>query len=176
MSGRTNEGRSGIPFNLVMSAKGKFYITTAIDYVNGPPHIGHALEKIQAYVLARHMRKKLGNDSVWFLTGTDEHGAKIVRSAQAVDKTPQQLVDENSAKFSSLREVLNLSWDDFIRTSDRKRHWPGAEEMWRALAKSGMIEKRPYAGLYCVGHEAFITEKDLVDGLCPDHGKAPERI
>src|SRR3989344_9547675 len=95
----------------------KFYITTPIAYVNGAPHIGHALESVQADVLARFHRKK---NEVFFLTGTDEHGAKIVRAAEAAGKTPRQLVDENSEKFRDLKRMLNLSWDNFIRTSDEK--------------------------------------------------------
>lgn len=153
---------------------GKFYITTAIDYANGAPHIGHALEKIQADVLARYRRQK--NDSVFFLTGTDEHGAKNVKAAEKAGKTPQELVDENSAKFYSLKDLLNLSFDGFIRTSDRQRHWPAAQKLWLKLAAAGDLYRKKYRGLYCVGHEAFITEKDLVDGKCADHQAAPEII
>jgi len=150
----------------------KFYITTAIDYVNGPPHIGHALEKVQADVLARHYRLKGGN--VFFLTGTDEHGAKVARAAEAAHKAPQEFVDGLSAQFKSLKEALNLSWDDFIRTSDRIRHWPGAQLIWQRLAAAGDIYKKRYRGLYCFGHEAFVTRKDLVDGKCRDHLTKPE--
>ncbi|MBI2635257.1 MAG: methionine--tRNA ligase [Parcubacteria group bacterium] len=152
----------------------KFYITTAIDYVNAKPHIGHALEKIQADVLARYRRIK--GDEVLFLTGTDEHGAKIVRAAEAAGKNPKDFVDENAEKFKELKKVLNLSFDDFIRTSDQKRHWPGAQKLWLKLAESGDLYKKKYRGLYCVGHEAFVTEKDLVDGKCSDHKKEPEVI
>ena len=152
----------------------KFYLTTAIDYVNGPPHIGHAIQKVWADVIARFHRQK-GFD-VWFLTGTDEHGVNIVRTAQKLGKTPKELADENAVKFRGLREILNLSWDDFIRTSDKKRHWPGAELMWQKLMASGDIYKKHYRGLYCAGHEAFITAKDLVNGKCALHGKEPEVI
>ena len=152
----------------------KFYITTAIDYVNGKPHIGHALEKIQADVLARYHRAK--GEDVWFLTGTDEHGAKIARSAEALGKDPSVFVDEMSKEFRKLKDVLNLSWDDFIRTSDRERHWPGAQKLWNKMREAGDLYKKTYEGLYCVGHEAFVTEKDLVDGKCRDHARAPERI
>jgi len=152
----------------------KFYITTAIDYVNGAPHIGHALEKIQADAVARHERGK--GRSVFFLTGTDEHGAKIARAAAAAGKTPQEFADATSAQFKALKETLNLSWDDFIRTTDREKHWPGAEFMWRKLEEAGDLYKKSYKGLYCVGHEAFITEKDLVDGKCRDHLTAPETV
>lgn len=152
----------------------KFYITTAIDYVNGPPHIGHAIQKVWADIIARYYRLKGGQ--VWFLTGTDEHGMNIVRTAGRIGKTPQELADENSAKFCGMREALNFSWDDFIRTSDRERHWPGAVLLWRKLVEAGDIYKKRYRGLYCPGHEAFVTEKDLVDGKCALHGKEPEAI
>ncbi len=152
----------------------KFYITTAIDYVNGKPHIGHALEKIQADVLARYHRLK--GDEVWFLTGTDEHGAKIARAAEALGKDPKEFVDEMSQGFRKMKETLNLSWDDFIRTSDQERHWPGVQKLWRKLAQAGKLYKKKYQGLYCVGHEAFVTEKGLVDGKCRDHQKEPEVI
>ena len=154
--------------------KQKFYITTAIDYVNDKPHIGHALEKIQADVLARYHRKR--GDEVFFLTGTDEHGVKNVRAAEAARKTPQELTEENSDKFRRLKEALNLSWDDFIRTSDEKRHWPGAQKLWMKLYESGDLYKKVYRGLYCVGHEAFVTEKDLAGGECKDHKKKPEIV
>lgn len=151
-----------------------FYITTSIPYVNGAPHLGNVLDSVYADVLARHKRQQ-GYD-VRFLTGTDEHGTKIQRSAEAAGLKPQEFVDKNSAKFKELKEILNLSWDDFIRTSDRERHWPGAQKLWQALEKSGDLYKKTYKGLYCVGHEAFITEKDLVEGICQDHQTKPEVI
>ena len=157
---------------IIMSSK--YYITTAIDYVNAKPHIGHALEKIQADVLARFHRIK--GEDVWFLTGTDEHGATNVRAAEKAGKEIKDFVNENSEKFRELKKVLNLSWNDFIRTSDQKRHWPGAQKLWLKLVEAGDIYKKKYKGLYCVGHEAFVTEKDLVDGKCRDHQKAPEVI
>ncbi|OHA00130.1 MAG: methionine--tRNA ligase [Candidatus Sungbacteria bacterium RIFCSPHIGHO2_02_FULL_47_11] len=152
----------------------KFYITTSIPYANAAPHVGHILDPLIADVLARHHRIK-GYD-VRFLVGTDEHGAKIVRKAEEEKKTPKQLVDENSEQFRTMHKILNISFDDFIRTSDRKRHWPGAQKMWRAFVKSGDIFRKKYRGLYCVGHEAFVMEKDLVGGVCEDHQKAPEVI
>ncbi len=151
-----------------------FYITTSIPYVNSTAHIGNVLDSLYADVLARWYRER--EYDVRFLTGTDEHGVKIIRAAEAAGLTPKQLVDQNSAKFRALREILNLSWDDFIRTSDQKRHWPGAQKFWRALADKGNLYKKTYRGLYCVGHEAFITEKDLTGGRCRDHQKAPEVI
>ncbi len=152
----------------------KFYITTAIDYLNGKPHIGHALEKIQADVLARYHRQK--GEEVFFLTGTDEHGVKVLRAAKAAGLETQIFVDELAEEFKSLKKYLNLSTDDFIRTSDKVNHWPGVLALWDKLEKSGDIYKKKYRGLYCVGHEAFVTEKDLKDGKCVDHQKEPEIV
>lgn len=150
------------------------YITTAIAYVNGAPHIGFALESIQADAIARFWRQQ--GKQVFFLTGTDEHGAKVAKTAEELGKSPQELADENSAKFKQLKEKLNLSWDDFIRTTDRKNHWPNVEKIWKKLAANGDIYKKKYRGLYCVGHEAFVTEKDLENGLCRDHKAKPTVI
>lgn len=152
----------------------KFYITTSIPYVNSAPHLGNVLDSIYADVLARYKRQH--SFDVRFLTGSDEHGVKIIRSAEASGLTPQEFVDKNSAKFRALKEILNLSWDDFIRTSDQKRHWPGAQKVWQKLADNGDLYKKTYRGLYCVGHEAFVTEKDLENGICKDHQKKPEII
>lgn len=152
----------------------KFYITTALPYVNAPPHIGFALEAIQADVIARWRR--IQGDEVFFLSGTDEHGAKIVRAADARGMSPKELVDKNSKKYQELLVKLFISNDDFIRTSDEERHWPGAQELWKRIEKQGDLYKATYAGLYCVGHEAFVTEKDLVLGKCQDHGTVPETL
>jgi len=152
----------------------KFYITTSIIYTNAPPHIGAALEFIQADVLSRYHRS-LGED-VFFLTGTDEHGSKIAKKAKELGKKPQNFVDEISEKFKELTKVLNLSNDDFIRTTDKKRHWPAVEKVWKKLEKSGDIYKKKYKGLYCIGCEAFIKEKDLEDDKCPIHKKEPEVV
>ncbi len=157
-----------------MDSKEKFYITTSIAYVNGAPHIGYALELVQADTIARYMRAR--GKEVYFLTGTDEHGAKILRAAEASGKDVKLFVDENAEKFKELAMKLNISNDDFIRTSAQKRHWPAAQAMWNKLEEAGDIYKGNYKGLYCVGCEAFITEKDLVDGKCADHGKEPEII
>lgn len=152
----------------------KFYITTAIDYVNSVPHLGHALEKIQADTIARYQRI-LGKE-VYFLTGVDEHGIKIVRSSQDAGKSVKDFVDENSGKSAELIKKLDISNDDFIRTSDRVRHWPGAQLLWKKLVEAGDIYKGKYSGYYCVGCEAYVTEKDLIDGKCPYHFKEPEKI
>ncbi len=152
----------------------KFYITTSIPYVNAFPHIGFALEAIQADVVARYHRSQ--KEDVFFLTGTDEHGIKVARRAEEFGKSPQEFVDEVSEKFRELKTILNLSTDDFIRTTDRKRHWPTVEKVWKKIKDQGDIYKKKYRGLYCVGHEAFISEKELVDGKCPIHLKEPEIV
>ena len=152
----------------------KFYITTAIDYVNGKPHIGHALEKIQADVLARYHRIK--GDDVFFLTGTDEHGVKIFREAERAGKDTQDFVNENAEYFKQLKTVLNLSWDEFIRTTDKEKHWLGVQKLWQKLYEAGDIYKKKYNGLYCVGCESFKTDRDLIDGKCHDHQKEPELV
>lgn len=154
----------------------KFYITTAIDYTNASPHLGHALEKVQADAIARYQRILLGGDNVHFLTGTDEHGIKIVRSAEAAGKDVIAFTDENVSKFKKLANDLNISNDDFIRTSDKERHWPGAQMLWKKLEEAGDIYKSKYKGYYCVGCEAYVTERDLVGGKCPDHNQEPETI
>jgi len=156
------------------SKKEKFYITTAIAYVNAGPHIGHALEVIQADTIARYIRST-GHD-VFFGTGTDEHGDKIRRAAIQSQKTTKQFINEISAIFKSQKKILNLSYDKFIRTSNKKEHWLGAYKLWAELEKRGDIYKKKYIGLYCVGCEKFLTEKDLIEGKCPLHQKAPEKI
>ena len=152
----------------------KFYLTTPIYYINAPPHLGHAYTNVVADAIARYRRQK--GDDTFFLTGTDEHGAKNMRAAETAGKTPQEFVDAQAALFEKMNRQLSLSNDDFIRTSDQKRHWPGAQALWKKLEEAGDIYKSSYRGLYCVGHEAFVTEKDLVNGACEDHGKAPEVI
>jgi methionyl-tRNA synthetase len=154
--------------------KNKFYVTTSIAYANASPHVGFALESVQADVLARYNRKQ--DKDVFFLTGTDEHGRKVVEAAEKAGKSPKRFTDEISAQFESLTKALNLSNDDFIRTTDRKRHWPSVEKVWLGLEKKGDIYKKKYRGFYCVGCEAFITKKDLKDGKCVIHQKEPEII
>ena len=155
-------------------AKEKFYITTSIAYTNNTPHIGFALEVIQADMLARYHRF-LGQE-VFYLTGTDEHGQKVAKAAEKAGKTPKEFCNEISAKFRALKKTLNLSNNDFIRTSDRKRHWPAVKKVWLKLKENGDIYKKEYKGFYCVGCEAFITKKDLKDGKCRIHQKEPEVI
>ncbi|MBS3172318.1 methionine--tRNA ligase [Candidatus Woesearchaeota archaeon] len=151
----------------------KYYITTAIDYVNAAPHIGHAYEKILADVLARW--KRINNYDVFFLTGTDENAQKNVQAAKETNITTKKFVDLNSKKFIDLCKKLNISNDYFIKTSE-KRHFEFAQLIFKKIYDNGDIYKKKYSGLYCVGCEAFLTEKDLVDGKCPDHNKAPKLI
>ncbi len=154
--------------------KDKFYITTAIAYTNSDPHVGFALEILQADVLARYHRQ-LG-DNVFFLTGTDEHGKKIKQKAKDEGKDPREFVDEVSEKFKNLTLKLNISNNYFIRTSDAQVHYPVVSEIWKKLKSKGDIYKASYEALYCVGCEAFISEKELEDGKCKDHKKEPEKI
>ena len=147
-----------------------FYITTAIYYVNDNPHLGHALEGVQADTLARYYRS-LG--SVHFLSGTDENSLKNVRAAEKEGKPVREVVDRNAQKFRDLAKVLNLSYDDFIRTTE-ERHFLGAQKLWQACAKD--IYKKKYKGLYCVGCEEYYKEEELENGLCPEHKKKPEMV
>ncbi len=142
--------------------------------MNGEPHIGFAMEAVEADAIARYQRL-LGKET-FFLTGTDEHGSKLAETAKEQGLKPQELCDQNSAKFKELTQILNLSNDDFIRTSDQKRHWPAVQKLWQKLVEKGDIYKGEYEGLYCVGCESFITEKELVDGKCPHHDKEPEKV
>lgn len=153
--------------------KKNLYLTTTLPYVNADPHIGHALEFVQADALARYWR--LLGHTVFFNTGTDEHGQKIAQKADEKGESRQAYVDHYAARFKDSLAKLNLSYDAFIRTTDEK-HIHAAREMWRRCAANGDIYKKKYSGLYCVGCESFKTESDLVDGLCPDHQKAPEVI
>ncbi len=150
-----------------------FYITTTIPYVNADPHIGFALELVQSDAIARYQRL-IGRD-VFFSTGTDEHGQKIWEASIKEGKAVQEYVDHYSRQFSSLKVTLNLSNDNFIRTTDLK-HVEAAAEMWRLCAEKGDIYKKKYKGLYCIGCEKFLMEKDLVDGKCPIHQKIPETV
>ncbi len=143
------------------------YLTTTLPYVNSDPHLGFALEMVQADVIARY--HTLLGDEVFFNTGTDEHGLKIYRKAAEEGKDTQAYVDEYAAKFKGLKEKLNLHPAlHFIRTTE-PRHVAAAQEMWRRCLAKGDIFKKKYKGLYCVGDEAFIKETELVDGKCPNH-------
>lgn len=152
----------------------KFYLTTAIDYVNGAPHIGHAYEKIQADVIIRHFRQRM--DDVYFLTGTDEHGIKIQKTAASKGITPKELCDENANKFKEAWAGLEISYDKLIRTTDAE-HEAIVQKIFKKLQDNGDIYKHSYTGLYCAGCESFLNPRDLTeDGFCPDHLKKPEEV
>ncbi|OGY46909.1 MAG: methionine--tRNA ligase [Candidatus Buchananbacteria bacterium RIFCSPHIGHO2_01_FULL_47_11b] len=152
--------------------KKKFYITTAIPYVNASPHIGFALELVQADAVARY-RRGVG-DTVYFLTGADENSLKNVQAAEKTGLPTSKFVDQNTKRFVELSEILNISNDAFIRTTE-PRHHRGAQKLWSGC-KPTDIYKKKYQGLYCVGCEQFYTEKELKDGKCPEHLTAPEVV
>ena len=153
--------------------KNSFYITTTIPYVNAEPHIGFALELVQADAIARYQRLK-GHD-VFFSTGTDEYGQKIWEASQKEGKDVQDYVDLYAQKFLELKNVLNLSNDNFIRTTSTQ-HLKAAQEFWRLCDKKGDIYKKIYRGLYCVGCEKFLTEKDMMEGFCLLHPNSKPQI
>jgi methionyl-tRNA synthetase len=155
----------------------RFYVTTAIDYVNGRPHLGHAYEKVLADAIARYHRQR--GDKTFFLTGTDEHGQKVARAAEAAGQTPKEFVDHYAATFKAAWKALGISHDHFIRTTDQ-RHGLAVQELFRRLAqarspKTGepVLFEQDYEGAYCEGCEAFKQDKDLVDGRCELHPSRP---
>lgn len=149
-----------------MSSNKNFYITTTLPYVNSKPHVGFAMEITRADVVARHKRN-IGFD-VFFNTGTDEHGLKIYQKAKEEGKETQVFLDEKVIHFKNLCKKLNISHDRFIRTTDSD-HIKSAQKFWEICDKNGFIYKKNYKGLYCVGCEMFLTEKDLIGGKCPHH-------
>ena len=150
----------------------KFYVTTAIPYVNAKPHIGFALELLQADALARWHRQR-GNET-FFLTGTDENALKNVQAAELVHQSTAEYVSGMSELFRNLSLQLGISNDEFIRTTET-RHFTGAQKLWNAC-KPQDIYKRSYQGLYCVGCEQFYSPDELIDGKCPEHKIAPEPV
>ena len=152
---------------------GKFYITTAIDYVNASPHLGHAYEKVCADVIARWHRFK--GEDVYFLTGTDENAQKNVQAAKEAGIETKDFIDQNARRFVQLCEKLGISNDDFIRTTE-KRHIETAQLIFKKLYEQGDIYKGFYEGFYCSGCESFITEKEMIEGRCPEHLVEPEII
>ena len=143
-------------------------VTTAIPFVNGAPHLGHALEYVEADVLARHARAHGG--SVLLLTGTDEHAAKNVQAAAAAHRPVDEFVAANASRFRRLADALNVSYDDFIRTSADPRHRPVVEELWRRAERRGDLYRSRYEGWYCSGCEEFR------DSACPEHDTALEPV
>lgn len=150
-------------------AKPNFYLTTTLPYVNAAPHIGFALEIVEADVIARYHRDLL-EETVIFNTGTDEHGQKIYEKAVEANMTPQAYCDEWAVKFADLKTLLNLSFSHFIRTTDAK-HVAAAKEFWRRCEANGDIYKANYQVKYCVGCELAKQDSELVDGRCPLHPK-----
>ena len=153
-----------------MSAR---YITTTLPYVNANPHLGHALEFVEADCLARAAR--LAGDEVFFNIGTDEHGAKVAKNAENEGRDPKEYVDDYSGRFKSFADKLNISYDSFIRTTDLV-HIRAAQEFWKRCAEAGDIYKAEYEIKYCVGCELEKTDSELVDGHCPLHPNLPIEI
>jgi methionyl-tRNA synthetase len=148
--------------------KGKYYLTTAIAYTSGKPHIGNTYEIVLADSIVRF--KKLNGYDVYFQTGTDEHGEKIQIKASEANKTPQQFVDEVAGEIKRIWDLMNTSYDNFVRTTDPK-HMEVVQKIFKRLYDQGDIYKGYYEGWYCTPDEAFFTESQLVDGKCPDCGR-----
>ncbi len=151
----------------------KFYVTTPIYYATGKPHIGHAFATLYADVIARY--EKIKNNDVFLVVGTDEYGTKVAEKAAQKNETPREFVDEISSFYKEAWRELNVNYDDFIRTTE-DRHKKGVLKFIQRLIESGSIYKGKYEGLYCSNCEKFLTEKELVNGLCPDHLKPPQKI
>lgn len=153
---------------------GRFFVTTAIDYVNSAPHIGHAYEKLAADVIARYWRKK--GAEVFFLTGTDEHGMKVAQAAEKAGITPQKFADDMALKYQAAWSFLNIKYDNFIRTTDPK-HEKFVQDFMQKLYDNGEIYRDDYKGLYCIGCEEYKMREDLGAGnVCPVHKKRCDEI
>ena len=150
----------------------KFYITTPIYYVNARPHIGHTYTTIACDAIAR--RKRMLGVNTFFLTGTDEHGQKIERAAEAAGKTPQQLTDEVSSEFRALWDRMGITYDDFIRTTS-ERHKRGVQALWRRIRDNGYIYKGHYTGQYCVFDELYVDAAGP-GAPCPECGRPTETV
>jgi len=151
----------------------RFYVTTPIYYPNDVPHIGHAYTTVAADVAARYHRLK--GDEVWFLTGTDEHGQKMLEAAEARGQGPQEYLDAMVPNWKALWDRLDISYDDFIRTTEQ-RHKTPVQAFWQRLYDSGDVYLGSYEGLYCVSCEDFYRESELREGNCPVHGRPVERV
>ena len=151
-----------------MSNKGKYYMTTAIAYTSGKPHIGNTYEIVLADAIARYKRAE-GYD-VYFQTGTDEHGQKIQEKAEAAGITPKEFVDGVAGEVKAIWDLMNTSYDNFVRTTDAD-HEKCVKKIFKKLYDQGDIYKSSYEGLYCTPCESFWTESQLVDGKCPDCGR-----
>ena len=151
----------------------KFYITTAIDYVNNPPHLGTAYEKIAADTIARY--KRMAGFNTRFLMGNDEHSINVEKAAREKGMEPKEYCDQMAEVFQAVWKRLDISYDDFIRTTE-PRHVRGVQALFRAIVDAGDVYKGKYEGHYCVGCERFYPEKDLVDGKCPIHKTVPQWV
>lgn len=145
-----------------------FFISTAIPYVNAPPHIGHALEFVQADVIARYQKIMRGESDVWSLSGSDDNAMKNVQAADVAGLPVNEFVQKNVQTFVDLHKALCNSPTYFISTSSDKKHLPGAQKLWSSCKKEDIYTKK-YSGHYCLGCEEFKTEKELTDGMCPEH-------
>jgi methionyl-tRNA synthetase len=150
------------------------YLTTTIPYVNAEPHVGFALELVQADVIARW--RKAEGYNVRLQTGSDENSLKNVLAAERAGRPTEELVADNAKHFEDLQIALGIEADDFIRTSSDPRHEPAVRKLWYACKASGDLYQKTYSGLYCNGCEQFYTEADLVGGCCPEHGTRPETV
>ncbi|TLX17080.1 methionine--tRNA ligase [Rhizobium sp. MHM7A] len=150
------------------------YLTTTIPYVNAEPHVGFALELVQADVIARW--RKAEGYKVRLQTGSDENSLKNVLAAERDGRPTAEFVGENAKRFEALQEALGIGADDFIRTSSDPRHEPAVRKLWHACQASGDLYQKTYSGLYCNGCEQFYTEADLIEGCCPEHGTKPETV
>ena len=151
----------------------KFYITTPIYYANAKPHLGHAFTAVYADVLARW--QKIQRKDVFFTVGTDEHGAKIAKAAEKAGREPQNFVDEIAGEYKKTWQALNIQYNDFIRTTSGK-HKEGVLAFIKKIHEAGDIYEGVYEGLYCVECENFVLERNLKNGLCPDHLIAPKKV
>lgn len=153
----------------------KFYITTPLYYVNASPHIGHSYTNIAADCLARYMRQVLGEENVWFLTGTDEHGQKIQKAAVELKLSPQEFADKMVGQFKNLWEKLDISYNDFIRTT-QERHIKTVQRSLEILNDKDQIYSAEYEGWYCTPCETFWTKLQLKENKCPDCARPVEKI
>ena len=151
----------------------KFYVTAAIPYVNGLPHLGHTLEFTIVDVISRYQR--LSSKKALLTSGSDENGQKILQAAKKENLPPQKLADKYTKDFLAHAKQLNVNFDVWRRGTDKKNHWPGVVKLWQRAEKNGDIYKKKYQGLYCVGCEKYLGEADLDEQkCCPDHKTRPE--
>jgi len=157
-----------------MTPPKRFYITSPIFYPNANLHMGHAYTMTLCDIFNRY--HKLINEETYFLAGTDENTGKVIKAAEEKKQTLQDFLTEITSGFKKLYLDLDISIDQFIQTTDKQKHWPGAIALWNKLVEAGDIYLSSYDGLYCPNCETFYTEKDLIDGKCPLHGIVPDKI